>query len=115
MANAFTLVLVVSGVATAGAIIMFLAPRFSVRALFGEEITDDVAILVARHWGLLVFLVGALLIAAAYDPLIRVPIAVAGAIEKAMTVKALGKPCPAIPARGGSASATPPTATELIF
>lgn len=89
MANAFTLVLVISGVATAGAIIVFFAPRFSVRALFGEEIRDGVAILVARHWGLLVFLVGALLIVAGYDPVIRVPVAVAAAIEKVVLVALL--------------------------
>lgn len=39
----------------------------------------------------------------------------AGAIGKATTIKAPGKRCQATPARGGSASATPPTAMELIF
>ena len=38
---------------------------------------------VARHWGLLTFLIGALLIYAAFHPLVRGPVMVVGVIEKA--------------------------------
>jgi len=51
--------------------------------IFGEAPTDEVSLAAARHWGLLVFLVGALLIYAAFHASLRGPAMVVAAIEKA--------------------------------
>jgi hypothetical protein len=45
---------------------------------------DEASLALARHWGLLVFLIGALLVYAAFDPPIREPVILVGAIEKAV-------------------------------
>jgi hypothetical protein len=89
MANALTAMFVVSGIATAGAILFFLMPRLGIRMLFGAEISDNVTVFLMRNWGLLVFLIGCLLVVAGYNPLIRVPIAVVAAAEKSVLVALL--------------------------
>jgi hypothetical protein len=50
--------------------------------LLGEKTNDTTVILMARHWSLLVALVGGLLIYAAYHPEARVPAMIVGAAEK---------------------------------
>jgi hypothetical protein len=52
------------------------------QVVFGAERVDALTVLVARHWGLLVTLVGGLLIYAAYHPEVRVPVMIAATIEK---------------------------------
>ena len=66
-------ILLITGLATAGALALFLAPVPMLRMLFGQAPSDALSLLIARHWGLLVCLVGALLVYAAYHPEIRVP------------------------------------------
>ena len=51
--------------------------------IFGEAPTDEVSLAVARHWGLLTFLVGALLIYAAFHASVRGPAMVVAVVEKA--------------------------------
>jgi hypothetical protein len=51
--------------------------------IYGEAPTDVVGLAVERHWGLLAFLIGALLIYAAFYPPIRNPVMVVAVIEKA--------------------------------
>jgi hypothetical protein len=75
-------ILLVTGLATAGAVLLFLAPVTAMRILFRQTPTDALSLLIARHWGLLVFLVGALLIYAAYDTEIRVPTLIVAIVEK---------------------------------
>ena len=74
------LILIVTGALTAIALLQFIAPTPVLRLIYGEAPADEVSLAVARHWGVLVFLVGALLIYAAFHPSIRGPVA---AIEKA--------------------------------
>jgi hypothetical protein len=50
--------------------------------IFGEAPTDEIGLAVARHWGLLIFLVGALLVYAAFHPAVRGPAMVIAVIEK---------------------------------
>ena len=85
-------ILVVTGVLTMGASIAVIAPAALCKVLFGTE-PDDAALLVTRHWGLLVALVGGLLVYAAYHPDARVPVMIVCVIEKlALGAFFLGSP-----------------------
>lgn len=75
-------ILYVSGAVTAlvGAM-QFAAPTLFLHTI-GVEVGDPAGLFFARHWGLLVACIGALLIYAAPRPQIRRPIMLAGAAEK---------------------------------
>ena len=74
-------ILIVTGALTAIALLQFVAPAPILRMIFGA--TGEIGLAVARHWGLLIFLVGALLIYAAFHPSVRGPAMVVAVIEKA--------------------------------
>jgi hypothetical protein len=76
------LILVITGLATVGALGLFLAPDTMMKVLFGQAPADALGRLLARHWGLLVFLVGALLIYAAYHAEVRYPALIVAIAEK---------------------------------
>ena len=76
-------VLFLTGLATAGALVLFLAPVPIMKMLFGQAPADALSLLIARHWGLLVSLIGALLIFAAYHDAIRAPTLIIASAEKA--------------------------------
>ena len=82
-ATQIDLILVLTGLATASALVLFLAPVTMMRMLFGQAPSDALSILIVRHWGLLVGLVGTLLIYAAYDADVRVPTLIVAIVEKA--------------------------------
>jgi hypothetical protein len=75
-------ILIVTGLYTAGALAQFVAPRRFLKVLFGAESEDALTLLLAQHWGLLAALVGGLLVYAAYQPALRVPAVVIAAVEK---------------------------------
>src|SRR5215831_10039889 len=77
------LILIVTGALTAIALLQFIAPAPVLRMIYDQAPTDEVGLAVARHWGLLIFLVGALLIYAAFHPSVRGPAMVVAVIEKA--------------------------------
>jgi len=77
------LILLITGLATAGALVVVLAPVTMMKMLFGQAPSDALSLLIARHWGLLVCLVGALLIYAAYHAEIRIPTLIVAVVEKA--------------------------------
>jgi hypothetical protein len=77
------LILLITGLATAGALALFLAPVTMMNMLFGQAPADALSLIIARHWGLLVCLVGALLVYSAYHAEIRVPTMVVAIVEKA--------------------------------
>jgi hypothetical protein len=83
LAAQIELVLVLTGVATASALVLFLSPVTMMRMLFGQAPSDALSILIVRHWGLLVGLVGTLLIYAAYHAEIRFPTLIVAIVEKA--------------------------------
>ena len=83
LAAQIDLILVLTGLATASALVLFLSPVTMMRMLFGQAPSDALSILIVRHWGLLVGLVGTLLIYAAYHAEIRVPTLIVAIVEKA--------------------------------
>ena len=76
------LILVVTGGMTTGTIGFFLFPRFLLQRVFGVEEIGLTMTLVTRHWGLLLSLLGALLVYAAFEPGLRVAVMVVAIIEK---------------------------------
>lgn len=76
------MLLLVTGVLTASAGVGLFAPRPLLGVLLGTERGDAAMLLLARHWSLLISLVGGLLIYAAYHPDVRVPVMVVAAAEK---------------------------------
>jgi hypothetical protein len=76
------LVLLLTGLATAGAFVLSLAPGTMLKRLYGQAPADALGLLLARHWGLLVGLVGALLIYAALHAEVRVPTLIVAIVEK---------------------------------
>ena len=84
-------ILIVTGAVTAIALINFIAPLQSLRLIFGVTPTDAISLALARHWGLLIFCVGVLLIYAAFHPSVRDPAMVFAATEKvALGIGVLG-------------------------
>lgn len=75
-------ILIVTGALTAMAVLQFIAPTPVLRMIVGEAPTDQVGLALARHWGLLIFLIGMLLIYAAFHPAIREPVMVVAVVEK---------------------------------
>lgn len=75
-------ILIVTGAVTATMLSQFFAPLPMLRLIYAEAPTDGVSLALARHWGLLIFCVGALLIYAAFYPPVRVPILIFAVIEK---------------------------------
>jgi len=61
-------VLIVTGALTAGMLAQFVAPSWVLRHAFGEVPSGVAAITLARHWGLLLFCVGVLLVYSAFHP-----------------------------------------------
>src|SRR5215831_4088082 len=83
------LILLITGLATAGVLMQFLVPVPVMKVLFGQAPSDALSLLIARHWGLLVCLVGALLIYAAYHAEVRVPTRINAIVEKVALVLGL--------------------------
>ena len=75
-------ILIVTGLITASMLFQFLAPAQVLRMSYGQVPADSLGLMFARHWGLLVFCIGVLLIIAAYQPAIRVPVIVVALVEK---------------------------------
>ena len=75
-------ILVTSGIITAGAgLAALLFPHLFLRLGFGAESITPLVFLV-RHWGVLIFAIGALIVYSAYHPTVRAPVLAAAAIEK---------------------------------
>src|SRR5215469_2211346 len=76
-------ILVGSGIITAGAgLAALLFPHLFLRSGFGVESPISSLVFFVRHWGVLIFVVAALIVYSAYAPTIRVPVLAAAAIEK---------------------------------
>ena len=76
-------ILLVIGLYTAAALPQFFAPRlFLEKVTFGAVTADPLTLLLARHWGLLAALVGALLVYAAFHPEVRFVAMLIAAVEK---------------------------------
>src|SRR5215471_599529 len=83
LASSIVWILVASGIITAGAgLAALLFPHLFLRLGFGVESPISSLVFFVRHWGVLIFVVGALIAYSAYAPTIRGPVLVAAAIEK---------------------------------
>jgi hypothetical protein len=72
-----------SGTITAAAGLAALSfPRLFLRLGFRIESPSSPLIFFVQHWGVLIFVVGALITDSAYAPAVRAPVLVAAAIEK---------------------------------
>ena len=99
------LILIVTGALTAIALLQFIAPASVLRMIYGEAPTDQVGLAVARHWGLLIFLVGTLLVYAAFHPSVRGPAMLIAVIEKvALGLGIFGTPLRTRPAAAAIAA-----------
>lgn len=76
-------ILVVTGVLTALMLAQFIAPEWMIRRAYGETLSGEATTGVARHWGLLLFCVGMLLVYSAFHPALRRPTVVIASVEKA--------------------------------
>ena len=75
-------ILIVTGLLTATMLAQFVAPSWTLRHAFGEVPSGTVGIILARHWGLLLFCVGILLVYSAFHPTVRQPAVVVASVEK---------------------------------
>jgi hypothetical protein len=76
-------ILVVSGIITVGGgVTAFLVPHLFLRLGFGTEINAPATAFFVRHWGVLVFVVGALIVLSAFAIPIRASVLIVAAIEK---------------------------------
>ena len=82
-------ILLVSGIATAGMIAAFLAPALVLDQLFVAAPKDAVSLAVTRHWGVLVFCFGVLLIYAAFRAQSRQAVLAVTIVEKIALVAGL--------------------------
>ncbi|OJJ15667.1 hypothetical protein BKI52_37930 [marine bacterium AO1-C] len=76
------IILYITGGLTAAMIFQFLLPKLMLEKVNEVKITSPAGMFYARHWGLTVFSVGALLVYAGYQPIYREPIILAATIEK---------------------------------
>lgn len=76
-------ILLGSGTATAAAgLAVLLFPSAFLRVAFRVEIADGAIAVVVRHWGVLLFVIGALIVYSAHDPTVRTPVLIAATVEK---------------------------------
>jgi hypothetical protein len=88
-------VLIIGGLGTAAAGLYAFFPQFAVENIAELEFDGNYAIIV-QHWGMMVGLFGAMMVAAAFQESWRTPILLYGLIEKAfmvfLVVSNLGQP-----------------------
>ena len=76
-------ILVASGVITAGGgLAALFFPHLFLRLGFGVENLASSAVFFVRHWGVLIFIIGGLIVYSAYALATRTPVLIAAAIEK---------------------------------
>ena len=79
-------ILFATGLVTMLPLLQFLFPVAFLKLLNKIEIRDEAGLFFARHWGMMAFVVGGLLVYAAGHPEVRLPVIVAALIEKAALV-----------------------------
>ena len=79
-------ILLVTGLVTMLPLLQFLFPAAFLKLLNKIEIKDEAGLFFARHWGMMAFIVGGLLVYGAGHPEARLPIVCAALIEKAALV-----------------------------
>ena len=82
-------ILYVTGIVTCLPLLQFFAPQAMLKALNKLTIADEAGLFFARHWGIVVFSVGALLVYAAGHAEFRGPVMLAALIEKVGLIGAI--------------------------
>ena len=77
----FSKILIVTGLITMTPIVMFFFP-WAMLGLFGLNVGREAGVPFTKHWGLLAFCFGALLVYSAKHVELRRPVVIAAAIEK---------------------------------
>jgi hypothetical protein len=80
------IILYITGAATASMLLQFVAPRPALQAFGKLDVSDPVALFFARGAGLAIGILGILLIWAAVEPALRVPVMTMAAIGKSAFV-----------------------------
>ena len=83
IADHISLILTITGIVTGLVVLQFFVPKPVLRLLSKLTIEDEAGLFFARHWGLLAFVIGGLLVYAADHAEARTPIMLAAAVEKA--------------------------------
>ena len=84
--NNISTMLLVTGLVTMLPLLQLLFPAAILKLLNKIEIRDEAGLFFARHWGMMAFVVGGLLVYASGHPEARSPILSAALIEKAALV-----------------------------
>ncbi|MBP6530303.1 MAG: hypothetical protein KA260_09285 [Burkholderiales bacterium] len=84
--NNISTILLVTGLVTMLPLLQFLFPAAILKLLNKIEIRDEAGLFFARHWGMMAFVVGGLLVYASGHPEARLPVISAALIEKAALV-----------------------------
>ena len=83
LASSIGWILVASGVITAGGgLTALLFPHLFLRLQFGVESPATSTVFFVRHWGVLIFAIGALIVYSAYASIFRIPVLTVAAVEK---------------------------------
>jgi hypothetical protein len=77
----FSKILIVTGIITMLSIVLFFFP-WAMLSIFGLNVGREAGVPFTKHWGLLAFCFGALLVYSAKHVELRRPIVIAAAIEK---------------------------------
>jgi hypothetical protein len=76
-------ILHITGAITAAMLAQFLAPQTFLRHIVKIELRDEASLFYARHWGLVAFVTGGLLMYAAAHPELQYAVVFAALVEKA--------------------------------
>ncbi|MGO8953956.1 MAG: hypothetical protein ACLP1W_18975 [Rhodomicrobium sp.] len=76
-------IIAISGAITAaGGLTALIFPHQFLRLVFSVKYEDASTLFFVRHWGVLIFAIGALIVAGAYAPAVRAPVLAAASMEK---------------------------------
>lgn len=95
-------IMLAGGVLTCTMALAIVAPQLALQRTFGATLEGPLAEVVVRSWGMLVTLVGAMLIVAAYRPVYRPLVLLVAAVSKAALLLLI-----ALPGREFAATAAP--------
>ncbi|MBK06698.1 MAG: hypothetical protein CL920_00900 [Deltaproteobacteria bacterium] len=94
--NNMSIILYITGAITASMLLQFLFPRTFLRLANKVELEDKAGLFYARHWGMMVFVLGALMVYVGYYPAGQTPVLLAVTVEKvafvAMVFTSLDEP-----------------------
>lgn len=85
----FDWVLYITGALTASMFLMAIMPTRQFKSYFGTEISEPNVIMVVRHWGFMIGVIGLLLIYSGFEPSFRVPILWLAIVGKAAIVTSI--------------------------